>query len=254
MLGIFDSGIGGLTVVRELLSKYPDVDFTYLGDTAHAPYGDKSVSTIQKYAHNDVLFLYNQGIRFIIVACNTVASTSMESLQASFPDVTFVDVVTAGTNPNLQWGENIAIIGTRATIGSNTYSNRIRQHHPDANVTQISCPLFVPWIEAGLTNWDETSKIIDHYLSPLSLHSPDQLVLGCTHYPMLSDQIDKYFNHQVSLINPSRAVVDQLAGDNLENHHNQTIYLSDDSPHTRELINEFLPHHIPITPIELSHK
>jgi len=253
MLGIFDSGIGGLTVVRELISKYPDADFVYLGDTAHAPYGDKSVNTIQKYATNDVQFLYDQGIRHIIVACNTVASTSLEILQHKFPDVTFFDVVSTGTSSNLNWGTNIAVIGTRATIGSNTYSQRIRSHHPNSQISQTACPLFVPWIEAGLTNWEETSKIIDHYLSPLSQNLPDQLVLGCTHYPMIEKDIDNYFNHQVQLINPSLEVARQLPVDLVQSNKNQSIFLSDDSPHTRELINEFLPHPITVTAIELKH-
>ena len=198
MLGIFDSGIGGLTVVRALLRSYPQTPFVYLGDTARTPYGNKSPDRVRQYAIEDARFLLERGATDIVIACNTASALALDVLRSTFHDTRFFDVITPAVSAvvSSSWYK-VGVIGTRATIGSDIYASRIATAKPVVEVTSIACPLFVPLVEEGWVRFPETKRIVRRYLSPLRQKQIDALILGCTHYPLLESVIRASSNRRL---------------------------------------------------------
>ncbi len=208
MIGIFDSGIGGLTVVRELMRVAPRTSFVYLGDTARTPYGNKSSRTIRRYAIEDVRYLISRGAETIIVACNTVSATAMDTLRIAFPNIRFIDVVTPAAKEAAKITHGrIGVVGTRATIDSKIYQ-QLLEHA--GIITAQACPIFVPLIEEGWSDRLETKRIVRHELAPLKRMRVDTLILGCTHYPIFESVIHSVMGKRVLIVNSASAVVEQI--------------------------------------------
>jgi len=205
-IGIFDSGLGGLTVVAALRRALPGEDIIYLGDTARVPYGDKSPESIIRFAHEDAAFLAGQGVKLMIAACNTVSAHAMPALRANFADIPILGVLEAGVeavcaeNP-----ENITIIGTRATISSDRYRQEIHAANPQIKVQSVPCPLFVPIIEEGLMDHDLCRMALDLYLGDLQLSQREIILLACTHYPLLRQQLAEFLTAEVKIIDSAEA-------------------------------------------------
>ncbi len=206
-IGVFDSGLGGLTVVKELTRILPNEKIVYFGDTSRVPYGNKSESTIKKYALQDEHFLLSKDVKMIIAACGTVSSVANDTA-ASLP-VPFVEVVSHAANAAVAATKNkkIGVIGTTATIKSGAHKKHILNLCPDAIVVEKDCPLFVPLVEEGISDSRdivayETAK---RYLKPMLEAGVDTLILGCTHYPVLQDVISNILSDNVTLINMGEA-------------------------------------------------
>ncbi|KPJ76794.1 MAG: glutamate racemase [Deltaproteobacteria bacterium SG8_13] len=211
MIGVFDSGIGGLTVVRALLEQLPACDIVYLGDTARTPYGSKSPETVTRYALEDTRFLVDQGAEIIVAACNTASSVAVKSIQATYRLPVF-EVIRPAVRRSLETssGLRIGVIGTRTTVESGVYEKRIREHRPEARVYSCACPLLVPLIEEGWLTRPETRRIVKKYLIPLKVRQIDTLILGCTHYPLLSKTIQAKIGRRVTVIDSAAAVAADL--------------------------------------------
>ncbi len=200
-IGVFDSGIGGLTVVAALRSVLPNESIYYLGDTARVPYGGKSPSTVQRYSREIASLLLDGDAKTIIVACNTASALALPVLTAELP-VTVTGVIKPGAEAAATATRNnhIGVIGTRATIKSGAYERAIHELNPQARVTARACPLLVPLIEEGWLQSDVTDKVLMQYLGPLLEAGIDTLVLGCTHYPLLRPAIHRLLGDGVTLV------------------------------------------------------
>ncbi|MBI5556130.1 MAG: glutamate racemase [Deltaproteobacteria bacterium] len=211
MIGIFDSGVGGMTVAKAVEQLLPEKRLVYFGDLARTPYGSKSPETICKYARQITEFLLNRGAKIIVIACNSAASVASDLLAAEFPVPVF-EVITPAIEKALAVtaSNRIGVIGTRATIKSNIYEAKIRQARRDAVVISQPCPLLVPLVEEGWLDKRETKMILRRYLHPLKHKGVDTLVLGCTHYPLLKHLISPRIGNQVNVIDSSTAVADMV--------------------------------------------
>src|SRR5216110_461023 len=200
-IGVFDSGIGGLTVVKALRDRLQNETIVYLGDTARVPYGPKSPETVQRYALELAHMLMRKNAKALVVACNTVSSVALPLLAKKFP-VPVLGVIEPGARAALQATRNrhIGVIGTRATIRSGAYEKALRATDNNVRVSSRACPLLVPLIEEGLLNDDVTDQVIARYLRPLLADGIDTLVLGCTHYPLLTDAIVRVLGREITLV------------------------------------------------------
>jgi glutamate racemase len=200
-IGIFDSGIGGLTVVREMLRHAPAESLVYFGDTARVPYGTKSDKVVQAFAFQDTRFLMTQDVKMIVVACHTVSSIALKRLKEAFP-IPIVGVVEPGVEGALAATRNkkIGVIGTRATVMSRAYERNFSEKGEGVTVVTQECPLFVPLVEEGWLDGDITLRIAERYLEPLKRSGIDTLVLGCTHYPLLKPVLQQVMGEEVVLI------------------------------------------------------
>lgn len=207
MIGIFDSGIGGLTVVREVLDKLSQYRIVYFGDTARSPYGPKSPKTIIDYAIEDTEFLLSQGAKIIIVACNSASSVAFEALKDRFP-IPIFEVIRPAVEKTLRVTrkQRVGVIGTRATVGSGIYERLLKAVRPEIQVYSQACPLLVPLVEEGWLNRPETKRVVRKYLFQLKMMQVDTLVLGCTHYPLLKPIIRKKMGKTVQVIDSSQEV------------------------------------------------
>jgi len=211
MIGIFDSGIGGLTVARSIESLLPNRSLLYFGDTARTPYGTKSAEVIIDYSLRNAEFLLENGAKLIVIGCNSASSVATNSLRAEF-DVPVLEVIgpAAAKAVAVSVSGRIGIIGTRATINSGIYEQSIGSLNPDYKVFSVPCPLLVPLVEEGWTTRQETMMIIRRYLHPLKDKRIDTLILGCTHYPMLKPLIQARSGKRVTLIDSSVEVAYSL--------------------------------------------
>jgi glutamate racemase len=205
-LGVFDSGIGGLTVVRALTRHLPHENIIYFGDTARVPYGPKSPQVVREYALQDTDVLLRHDVKLIVIACNTVSAVALDVVQKR-ANIPVVGVILPGADAAVRATTNkrIGIIGTVGTIFSNAYTNAIRQINSGLKVFGQPCPLFVPLAEEGWIDHKATELIAKEYLFPLTLEKIDTLVLGCTHYPLLRDVIGKVLRESVTLIDSGEA-------------------------------------------------
>ncbi|MBI4434747.1 glutamate racemase [Candidatus Uhrbacteria bacterium] len=247
MIGVFDSGIGGLTVMRELLRELPECGFVYLGDTARVPYGPKGPETIRRYSREGAELLLTRGAKLLVVACNTMSAVAAEDLRAAFPNIPIVEVVTPAVAAAVAATRSgrIGVIGTRATIASGVYEREIRSRgtvtvtmpvtlsgdverqqravtmqrspkraslpSPDAlEVFKQACPLLVPLVEEGWLDHAVTRTVVGEYLAPLHAAQVDTLILGCTHYPLLEPLIAAAMGEGVTIVNPARAVAREV--------------------------------------------
>jgi glutamate racemase len=206
-IGVFDSGVGGLTVVKELIRQLPNEDIIYFGDTARVPYGIKSKETVIRFSIDDVLFLLRQEVKLICVACNTVSSVALPIIKSNFR-VPIVGVIVPGAREAVYATRNkrIGVIGTRGTIKSRAYDNEIRKLDAKIKVTALACPLFVPFAEEGFLKGKIVEEIAEFYLKPLKKSGVDTLILGCTHYPLLKKVIAKFMGKDVVLIDSAQQV------------------------------------------------
>ncbi len=237
-IGIFDSGVGGLTVLKELKKIFPNETFIYYGDTARVPYGTKSPETVTRFAIQIINFLLKKDVKLIIVACNTVSSNSIPTLKSLFP-VPIIGVIEPGVELALQKTRNnkVGIIGTPATIKSHKYKKLLLKRNKRLKLFEKACPLFVPLVEEGWLDSKITYNVIKEYLSDMKKEGIDTLILGCTHYPMLSPLLQK-FMPDVNLINSGYSVALKIK--NLLDKHNlftsnkkvanDEYYVSDLSP------------------------
>ncbi len=205
-IGIFDSGVGGLTVYRALHERLPDERFVYLGDTARVPYGTKSLATVERYAVENAKFLESHGIKLLVVACNTASALALPAIRAAV-GVTVVGVIGPGARAAaiMAGGKSVAVIATEATVQSGAYSKAIAKVDPAIQVIERACPLFVPLAEEGWAESDVARAVAEEYLSDMREKDLGALVLGCTHYPILRDLIAKTVGTEVPLIDSGEA-------------------------------------------------
>ncbi|HAS16960.1 MAG: glutamate racemase [Nitrospirae bacterium RIFCSPLOWO2_02_42_7] len=210
-LGIFDSGIGGLTVLKEIIKLLPEEETLYLGDTARLPYGTKSEETVIKYSIENTRFLLKYNIKLLVVACNTASAVSLPVLRKEFP-LPLIGVIEAGARAATKATKNgrIGIIGTETTIRSSAYTKAIKSVNPDITVIGQPCPLFVPLVEEGWLNDDITISVAGRYLTSLRNDRIDTLVLGCTHYPLLKSAIQKVMGDGVRLIDSAEETASEV--------------------------------------------
>jgi glutamate racemase len=211
-IGVFDSGIGGLTVVRALLRELPNENIVYFGDTARVPYGPKSPQVVREYAAQDVDFLLAKDIKMVVIACNTVSAVALDVVQkrARMP-VVGVIVPGAGAAVAATQKRRIGVIGTIATVNSNAYTNAVRQLDKQVQVFSRACPLFVPLAEEGWIDHKVTELVAKEYLFPFKLEKIDTLILGCTHYPVLRNAIRSAVDPAVALIDSGSATAAEVS-------------------------------------------
>ena len=221
-IGVFDSGLGGLTVLKALKKQLPNESFLYFGDTAHVPYGSKSSQAVQNYSIKIAQFLLNHDVKLIVIACNTASSVATHVLQKKF-DIPIISVIRPSVKQAISHhkGGEIGIIGTQSTITSKSYIEQFTSLAPQIKTSQQACPLFVPLIEENWANTNIAKKVASIYLKPFLKHTLDALVLGCTHYPIMQPVIQSVMGDSVKLISSGPAVantVDKfLSENNLQN-------------------------------------
>ncbi len=215
-IGIFDSGVGGLTVLKALRERLPSEHYLYLGDTARLPYGTKTAATVRRYALNAVDRLVNHGVKLLVVACNTASSYALDALAESSP-VPVVGVVHPGVRAALVTGAGrIGVIGTEGTIRSAAYQEALAGLGVAVEVRAAACPLFVPLAEEGWGDHPVTDQIARHYLTPLLDWGTETLILGCTHYPLLRPSLQRVVGPDVRLVDSASAVADAVITDHSE--------------------------------------
>ena len=210
-IGVFDSGLGGLSVLKELAQRFPGESFIYLGDTARLPYGSKSIDTIYKYAEQNIEFLLSQNCKVVVAACNSASSALLTHPEKDF-GVPIVNVIEPASQSAITTSSTntIGILGTRATVQQKAYEQIITQLNPKSIVHSQACPLFVPFIEEGLVDDPLMNLVIHRYISPLLSTNIDTLILGCTHYPLIKEHIQKVVGKYIQLIDSAPAVADIL--------------------------------------------
>lgn len=211
-IGVFDSGIGGLTVLRAIRQLMPFESTVYFGDTARVPYGPKSPQTIRRYSLEASDFLLGEGVKMIVVACNTATAHALPSV-ADYAPVPVVGVVEPGATQAARHSQSgrIGVIGTQGTIESRAYERAIRAVRPDATVFGVACPLFVALAEEGWTEGEVARLTAERYLTPLLAHDIDTLVLGCTHYPLLEPLLAEVVGSDIDLIDSARATAEAVS-------------------------------------------
>lgn len=242
-IGIFDSGVGGLSVVKEIINLLPEENIVYFGDTARVPYGIKSKETIIKYAEDDVNFLLKYKPKLIVIACHTVSSYASNYLRKKFKNFKFIDVIKPSVEKAIKTTKNkkIGVIGTTGTISSEKYQSLLSKNN--MNVYAKDCPLFVPIVEEGLFENEISYKIAEMYLSEIKKNNIDTLILGCTHYPYLKNVIRKVIGKNVKIIEPSYEVAIEtknfLEKNNLKKRNGKGkiyLYFSDIGPSVKKAI------------------
>jgi glutamate racemase len=208
MIGIFDSGVGGFTVLKATQEELPDLKIAYLADLANLPYGNKSAKAIQKISQRNAHFLVEKGAKIIVIACNTASAYAYDTLKKKF-DIPILDVISPAVEAAKKATKNkrIGVIGTLGTINSGVYQEKLA----DYQIFAQACPLLVPLIEEGWQEKPETKKILKKYLRPLKNQGIDTLILGCTHYPLLQNQIQKIMGKNIKIINSADTVAQKLA-------------------------------------------
>ncbi len=250
-IGIFDSGFGGLTAVKEVIRALPEERIVYFGDTARVPYGPKSRETVIRFSIENILFLLKYKVKLIIIACNTASSVALSIVEKDFK-VPIIGVISPGVCEAARVTKNkkIGVIGTRTTINSGTYEKMIKQKSPEARVYSAECPLFVPLVEVGWLNTQITKQVARLYLLPLKRKKIDTIVLGCTHYPLLKPVIKETLGRGVTLVDSARQVARQakeilirqklLAPKKNRSKRNLQFYVSDEPDNFAKLGKRFL--------------
>jgi len=248
-IGLFDSGVGGITVAHAISSILPNEQLLYFGDTAHLPYGDKSKETIVGYSVGIADFLLENGCKVILIACNSASANAFREVKAHVGDravvLNVVDPVVAYV-AEMSEARQVGVIGTKATIESKSYQDAILAHDPSRTISSLATPLFVPMIEEGFVFDDISNAIIRSYLSRRELDDIDTLILGCTHYPIIRNQISRYFNFRVNVIDSARIVAEYLQ-EYLRSHNllaparsgENKFYVSDHTPSFSTIANMF---------------
>lgn len=258
-IGVFDSGVGGLTVAREIMRQIPNERIVYFGDTARVPYGSKSKETVIKYSRQIIRFLQTEGVKAIVIACNTASAFAIETMQEEF-DLPIIGVVKPGAKMAAETTTNgrIGLIGTEGTIASGVYTQFIRAYRPDVEVIGKPCPLFVPLVEERMLHDTITDQVAQRYLDGLKEKDIDTLIMGCTHYPLIRSTIRKVMGEEVNLVNPAyetaielKRVLDQKNLANICEVDSPSsmyrFYVSDAAEKFKEFANSILPYDITMT-------
>ncbi len=257
-VGVFDSGVGGLTVTREIMRHLPNEHVVYFGDTARVPYGSKSKDNIIRYSRQIIRFLQTKGVKAIVIACNTASALALDVVRQEV-DIPVIGVVIPGARAAVKATENkkIGVIGTEATVQSGMYTKIMQKMDPEVSVIGKACPLFVPLVEEGFAKHKVTGEIIDYYLDSMRTSEIDSLILGCTHYPLLRSRIMDYMGDKIHLVNPAYEtamdlkhllkekdmVNDAITGE----HATYSFYVSDAADKFKQFANSILPYDIEIT-------
>ena len=259
-VGVFDSGVGGLTVAREIMRQLPEERLVYFGDTARVPYGSKSRGTILRFVRQIVRFLETKQVKAIVVACNTASAYALDTIEKEIR-LPIIGVVKPGAKTAAEVSRNgrIGVIATDATIGSGLYPQFIRSINPALQVFGKACPLFVPLVEEGMTHDFVTEEIARRYLKELQAKDIDTLILGCTHYPLLRSLIRGIMGDGVQLVNPAyetalglRRLLEEkgiLADRAPEGEEKYQYYVSDGAEKFQMIANSILPHQIRTTQV-----
>lgn len=257
-VGVFDSGVGGLTVAREIMRQLPNENLVYFGDTARVPYGSKSRDNIIRYSRQIIHFLKTKGVKAIVIACNTASALALDVVREE-SDIPIIGVVEPGARAALQITQTkkIGVIGTEATVQSAMYGKIIKGLDPTVSVIGKACPLFVPLVEEGFAKHKVTEEIIDYYLASMKQSDIDSLILGCTHYPLLRSRIRAYLGDKIQLVNPAYETAMDLKyilkESGMENagkegeHATYSFYVSDAADKFKQFANSILPYDIETT-------
>lgn len=210
-IGIFDSGIGGLTVTREIVKLLPNESIIYLGDTARVPYGNRSKEIVTQFAKELVNFLIKKDVKVLVVACNTISAQSLDEIK-KLSSVPVIDVLSPAVKKAVAVTKNkkVGVIGTQGTINSKAYENAIKELDPLVEITSVSCPLFVPLAEEGLHKHEATKLVAEDYLKHIIEADVDTLILGCTHYPLLLETITGTVGDKVNLVDSAKPTAEEL--------------------------------------------
>lgn len=252
-IGVFDSGVGGLTVAREIMRQLPGERIIYFGDTARLPYGSKSKETITRYSRQIIHFLQDKGVKAIVVACNTASAFALDEIRPEMA-IPIIGVVRPGAKVAAETSKNgkIGVIGTEGTIGSRIYTKTIQEHNPDAEVIGKPCPLFVPLVEEGWIKDPITVEIAKRYLDFFLKSDIDTLIMGCTHYPLLRSTLRGILGDKVNLVNPAYETAQGLKtlleehnlvndGAGEKNGLQYQFYVSDAAEKFKDFANSILP-------------
>ena len=252
-IGVFDSGVGGLTVAREIIRQLPEESITYFGDTARVPYGSKSKDTIIRYSRQIIRFLKTKNVKAIVVACNTASAFALDTIEKEI-DIPIIGVVKPGAKSAVESTKNkrIGIIGTEGTIKSELYTQYIHSIDPEITVVGKACPLFVPLVEEGMLHDSVTDEVASRYLESMKEENIDSLILGCTHYPLLRSTVGKIMGPEVNLVNPAYETAISLDGHLRQNgiradkdaKPEYEFYVSDAEEKFKEFANSIMPLHI----------
>ena len=257
-VGVFDSGVGGLTVAREIMRQLPNENLVYFGDSARVPYGSKSRDNIIRYSRQIIHFLKTKGVKAIVIACNTASALALDVVREE-SDIPIIGVVEPGARAALQITQTkkIGVIGTEATVQSAMYGKIIKGLDPTVSVIGKACPLFVPLVEEGFAKHKVTEEIIDYYLASMKESDIDSLILGCTHYPLLRSRIRAYLGDKIQLVNPAYETAMDLKyilkESGMENagkegeHATYSFYVSDAADKFKQFANSILPYDIETT-------
>ena len=257
-VGVFDSGVGGLTVAREIMRQLPNENLVYFGDTARVPYGSKSRDNIIRYSRQIIHFLKTKGVKAIVIACNTASALALDVVREE-SDIPIIGVVEPGARAALQITQTkkIGVIGTEATVQSAMYGKIIKGLDPTVSVIGKACPLFVPLVEEGFAKHKVTEEIIDYYLASMKESDIESLILGCTHYPLLRSRIRAYLGDKIQLVNPAYETAMDLKyilkESGMENagkegeHATYSFYVSDAADKFKQFANSILPYDIETT-------
>lgn len=257
-IGVFDSGVGGLTVVREIIRQLPDENIVYFGDTARVPYGSKSKNTIIRFSEQIIRFLKTKQVKAIVIACNTASALALDAVRDEF-DVPILGVVIPGARAAVDATTNgkVGVVGTEATVQSGMYTKVIQEMNPEIEVIEKACPLFVPLVEEGFKEHHVTQEVIDYYLDSMNKTDIDAMILGCTHYPLLRSKIRAYMGEKIQIVNPAyetamdlRKLLKEM---DMENDGTVTaasryeFFVSDAAEKFRKFANTVMPFDVPET-------
>ncbi len=257
-VGVFDSGVGGLTVVREIIRQLPSENIVYFGDTARVPYGSKSKNTIIRFSEQIIRFLKTKQVKTIVIACNTASALALDTVREEF-DVPIMGVVIPGARAAVEATihQKVGVVGTDATVRSGMYTKVIREMNPQIQVLEKACPLFVPLVEEGFKEHVVTREIIEYYLESMRATDIDAMILGCTHYPLLRSKIRAYMGEKIQIVNPAyETAMDlkqllrelDLENDSPERSGSQyQFYVSDAAEKFRQFANTVMPFDVPET-------
>ena len=257
-VGVFDSGVGGLTVAREISRQLPKENIVYFGDTARVPYGSKSQNTIIRFSEQIIRFLKTKQVKAIVIACNTASALALNAVRDEF-DIPIMGVVIPGARAAVEATKNrkVGVVGTDATVQSGMYTKVIREMAPDITVIEKACPLFVPLVEEGFKEHVVTQEIIEYYLESMKHTDIDAMILGCTHYPLIRSKIREYMGDRIQIVNPAYETAMDLkkmleergmANDGTtEQHSRYSFYVSDAAEKFRRFANTVIPFDVPTT-------
>lgn len=250
-IGIFDSGIGGLTVAKAINLRLPQESIIYFGDTAHTPWGNQSATAIQHYASRISQTLLDHNCKIIVIACNTASAAALEAVQRIVRDRALLLNVIDPVIDHLiakHPGQTVGLIGTKQTIKSEAYLNRLNRHAKDIQLKSLATPLLAPLIEEGFSNTSSAQEIIDYYLKHPTLENISALILGCTHYPLIKQQVSDFFGTKVEVIDSAQIIADVVATQleqrellNTNNQPTKTFYVSHDSEFFNHTAQQFFP-------------